>query len=125
MTDFELNFPKNSDNPVVLAFDMPKDQSYRAEFYINGWNYGKVIPELGPQDEFPVPPGILNTNGQNRLAIAVHGMMEKDNVFGDLSIKVLNSYTFGGKQWTQTEAPEFDRKVRLWRKVIGPSESFL
>lgn len=112
MTDFQLNFPPNSDNPLVVAFDMPKDQSYRAEFYINGWNYGKIIPEIGPQDEFPVPPGILNTNGKNRLAIAVHGMMDNNNVFGDLRLKVLNSYTFSGEKWVQTEAPDFDQKVR-------------
>ncbi|OZJ04706.1 hypothetical protein BZG36_02538 [Bifiguratus adelaidae] len=111
MTEFELNFPENSDNPLVVVFDMPKDQSYRAEFYINGWNYGKVIPELGPQDEFPVPPGILNTNGKNRLAIAVLGIREVNNTFGDLRLKVLNSYVFSGKLWTQTEAPDFDEKV--------------
>ena len=90
---------------------MPKGQSYRAEFYVNGWNYGKVIPNLGPQDEFPVPPGILNTNGENRLAIAVHGMLDEDNVFSDVQLKVLNSYTFSGDQWTQTKAPSFDEKV--------------
>ncbi|KAI8072324.1 glycoside hydrolase superfamily [Gongronella butleri] len=112
MTDFKLDFPSGSDNPVVVVFDKPKgDQKYRVEFYVNGWNYGKVIPDLGPQFEFPVPPGILNTNGKNHLAIAVHGLNAKDNTFAPVHLKVLNSYTYGGKQWKQVPAPSFDAKI--------------
>ncbi|KAI8099290.1 beta galactosidase [Halteromyces radiatus] len=111
-TDFKLDFPKGTDNPVVVTFDKPDDkQLYRAEFYINGWNFGKVIPNLGPQFEFPVPPGILNTNGNNHLAIAVHGLNDKDNTFAPVQLKVLNSYSFGGSSWKQVKAPSFDEKV--------------
>ncbi|KAI8059005.1 glycoside hydrolase superfamily [Gongronella butleri] len=111
-TDFTLNFPKGTDNPVAVSFAKPdQNKHYRAEFYINGWNYGKLIPDLGPQFDFPVPPGILNTNGKNHIAIAVHGLNDKDNTFADVQLKILASYTYSGPEWIQTEAPDYDESV--------------
>ncbi|KAI8066617.1 glycoside hydrolase superfamily [Gongronella butleri] len=111
-TNFTLNFPKNTDNPLVVSFDKPAaDEHYRAEFFLNGWNFGKLVTDLGPQFDFPVPPGILNTNGVNHLAIAVHGLNKDANTFADVKLKVLASYTYGGPAWVQTEAPDFDEKV--------------
>ncbi|KAI8072326.1 glycoside hydrolase superfamily [Gongronella butleri] len=111
-TDFTLDFPSGTDHPVAVSFDKPDaSQHYRAEFYINGWNFGKLIPDLGPQFDFPVPPGILDTQGRNRLAIAVHGTNAHNNTFPPVHLTILNSYTFGGLPWKNQKAPDFDPKI--------------
>ncbi|KAJ2996820.1 hypothetical protein NUW54_g7197 [Trametes sanguinea] len=44
---------------------------YRAIFFVNGWHYGKRVGNVGPQARFPVPPGILDYQGTNTLAVAL------------------------------------------------------
>jgi hypothetical protein len=39
--------------------------------FLNGWNLGQYIADVGPQHTFVLPNGILNPNGQNTLALAV------------------------------------------------------
>jgi hypothetical protein len=39
--------------------------------FVNGFQYGKYIQNLGPQTEFPVPEGILNYNGDNWIGVSV------------------------------------------------------
>ncbi|KAK7205085.1 hypothetical protein BZA70DRAFT_295563 [Myxozyma melibiosi] len=48
-----------------------KGVGIRAELFVNGWQFGKYISDLGPQDEFPIPPGILNTLGKNVVALQI------------------------------------------------------
>ena len=44
---------------------------YRALIFLNGWNMGQYIANVGPQHTFVIPNGVLNPDGQNTLAIAV------------------------------------------------------
>ena len=44
---------------------------YRALIFVNGWNMGQYIADVGPQHTFVLPTGILNPNGRNTLALAV------------------------------------------------------
>jgi hypothetical protein len=39
--------------------------------FVNGWNMGQYIANVGPQHTFIVPSGILNPRGTNTLALAV------------------------------------------------------
>ncbi|KAH9913003.1 uncharacterized protein BXZ73DRAFT_107089 [Epithele typhae] len=67
---FELDVPSETDVPMSFQFE-PDGQPYRALLFVNGWQYGKRIANVGPQTRFPVPQGILNYNGKNTVAIAL------------------------------------------------------
>jgi hypothetical protein len=45
--------------------------NYRVLIFLNGWNLGQYIGNVGPQHTFVLPTGILNPNGTNTLALAV------------------------------------------------------
>jgi beta-galactosidase len=70
-TSFTLDFPQGYDIPLYFAFGDSSGNSYRAQLYVNGYQYGTYVPQLGPQTEFPVPQGILNYRGENWVAITL------------------------------------------------------
>ena len=57
--------------PLGIDIEDSTSLPYRALIFVNGWQMGIYANELGPQRTFPVPPGILNPNGINTIAIAV------------------------------------------------------
>jgi hypothetical protein len=80
-TTFDLNMPAGYDIPVSFTFANATSSSngssvpaYRAQLYINGWQYGKFVSNVGPQTNFPVPQGILEYNGTNYLGISLWGL---------------------------------------------------
>jgi beta-galactosidase GanA len=74
-TRFALDLPRGHDVQLGLAFgDATKPRSERENrvlIFVNGWNMGQFIAHLGPQRTFVIPPGILNPNGENTVALAV------------------------------------------------------
>ncbi|KFG78387.1 beta-galactosidase [Metarhizium anisopliae] len=44
---------------------------YRALLYVNGFQFGKYLSNIGPQTEFPVPEGVLDYGGDNWVGLAV------------------------------------------------------
>ena len=74
-TSFDLDLPKGHDIQLGLAFgDTTKPRSERenrALIFVNGWNMGQFVAHIGPQRTFVIPPGILNPNGANTIALAV------------------------------------------------------
>lgn len=81
-TTFNLNLPPNSDVPLGIDIEDSTSLPYRALIFVNGWQMGIYANELGPQRTFPVPPGILNPNGVNTIAIAVLGEQGSANGIG-------------------------------------------
>jgi hypothetical protein len=39
--------------------------------FLNGWNLGQYINDIGPQHDFVLPAGLLRSRGGNTLALAV------------------------------------------------------
>ena len=74
-TTFDLKLPADHDVQLGLAFgDTSKPRSERENrvlIFVNGWNMGQFIAHIGPQRTFVLPPGILNPNGPNTIALAV------------------------------------------------------
>ncbi|KAH8688981.1 beta-galactosidase [Talaromyces proteolyticus] len=68
-----LDLPSGYDIPLSFQFDEGSISGgeYRAQLYVNGFQFGKYAPSVGPQTTFPVPQGILNYNGDNWLAISI------------------------------------------------------
>ena len=75
---FTLDIPSGYDVPLAFNFantSVPAP-AYRAQLYVNGYQFGKYINNIGPQVEFPVPEGILNYRGENWVAVTVWSQQE-------------------------------------------------
>ncbi|KAI5921866.1 beta-galactosidase precursor [Camillea tinctor] len=59
---------------VPLSFVFTATGPLRVQLYVNGWQFGKYVPHIGPQTRFPVPEGILNYRGENWIGLAVWRM---------------------------------------------------
>jgi beta-galactosidase GanA len=74
-TTFDLKVPTGVDASLGLTIgDTSSPQSrghYRVLIFVNGWNMGQYIADVGPQHTFVLPTGILNPHGPNTLALAV------------------------------------------------------
>jgi hypothetical protein len=93
--NFSLDLDKQHDVPLYVVFgDSDADTRYRAVFYINGWQFGKYVNDLGPQTYFPVPEGIINHRGKNWISVLVWALDDggcKPNVRLDSAMPVLTS----------------------------------
>ena len=67
----------------------PDPHNYRALIFVNGWQIGRYVNDVGPQHSFPIPNGVLNPNGDNSIAIAV---WNTDATTGGLGAVTLESY---------------------------------
>ncbi|KAI5825568.1 hypothetical protein K523DRAFT_419922 [Schizophyllum commune Tattone D] len=69
-TSFDLSIPEGHDLPLSFVFPNVTG-NYRAQLYVNGWQMGKRVANMGPQTAFPVHEGILNYRGSNTLAVSL------------------------------------------------------
>jgi beta-galactosidase len=69
-TDITLDLPAGQDIPVALKIEDAPERPYRALIFINGWQVGRYINDVGPQHEFELPAGLLRAHGTNTIAIA-------------------------------------------------------
>ena len=70
-TSFTFAPPQGVDASVGLTLSDTSSRSYRAQIFLNGWNLGQYINNVGPQHTFVLPNGILRANATNVLALAV------------------------------------------------------
>ena len=72
---FELDVPVGWDVPMSFVFNgsasIDSGFNYRCQLFVNGYQFGKYVNNLGPQTVFPVPEGILNHNGKNDIALTL------------------------------------------------------
>ncbi|RAK90054.1 family 35 glycosyl hydrolase [Aspergillus costaricaensis CBS 115574] len=71
VTTFNLDIDSDLDAPIGVALSAPNGIIARVMLWVNGYQYGKYVPHIGPQTKFPIPPGIINNRGQNTLALSV------------------------------------------------------
>jgi hypothetical protein len=103
---FSLNIDSDLDVPIGVELGAPTGTVARVLLFVNGYQYGKYVPHIGPQTRFPIPPGIINMQGKNTLSLAVwaqtsagaklntlrlfeYGRYESGFGFGDIDGKVL------------------------------------
>ncbi|KAI9494123.1 beta galactosidase [Zychaea mexicana] len=70
-TTFDVDIPEGYDVPMSLRYVDETKTRYRSLLFLNGWQLGRYANDLGPQTQFYLPRGILNTSGLNTLAVAV------------------------------------------------------
>lgn len=63
-----------------------------AQLYVNGWQLGKRVGNLGPQVVFPAHEGILDYAGENTVAISLWAL---GNATQDLKIPSLELIEMG------------------------------
>ncbi|KAK7178682.1 glycosyl hydrolase family 35 [Paraphaeosphaeria sporulosa] len=80
MTTFDLDIPKGWDVPLSFVFNGDEFTGtgcgWRAQLWVNGYQFGKFANGIGPQRRFPVPEGIFNYRGKNTVAISIWALEE-------------------------------------------------
>ncbi len=76
-THFALHVPSGVWAPMGLKLTPPGGGplgpgagNFQALIYLNEWLLGRYINNLGPQNTFYLPQGLLRSDGENTLAIA-------------------------------------------------------
>ena len=90
-TRFHLDIPAGQDVPIALRIHDVAPHHYRAIVFINGWQIGRYISDVGPQTDFELPAGLLNTHGDNTVAIASWSTAQ-DGGLGDVSLVMQGNY---------------------------------
>ncbi|KAF1950709.1 hypothetical protein CC80DRAFT_482347 [Byssothecium circinans] len=79
-TEFPLDIPSGYDVPLSVVFKgdafAGAGKGWRAQVWVNGYQFGKFANGIGPQSRFPVPQGIWNYRGENYVAISVWALGE-------------------------------------------------
>jgi hypothetical protein len=88
-TRFSLHLPRHQDVPVGLRFGDDPQRHYRVLIFVNGWNLGQYINDVGPQHVFVLPEGILRAHGTNTLALAVWSDDAASAGLGDVGLEAL------------------------------------
>ncbi|KAL9089996.1 MAG: hypothetical protein Q9165_005525 [Trypethelium subeluteriae] len=72
--EFDLDLPEGYDIPLYFNFANSTNTTvadYRVQLYVNGYQFGKYVHNIGPQDSYPVPEGILDYHGTNYVAVTL------------------------------------------------------
>jgi beta-galactosidase GanA len=108
-TSADLRLPKGQDTSLGLTVADDPSHRYRAELYVNGWLIGNYVNYLGPQHSFPIPNGILRTDGRNTIAIAVWNLDGSTGGLGQVSLTSYGSYASSLKV-ADVASPGYDAK---------------
>ncbi|MEU2057491.1 glycoside hydrolase family 35 protein [Streptomyces bungoensis] len=103
-TDFRLSVPGDVDASVGLTLRDDPDRAWRAQIFLNGWNLGQYVNDVGPQHTFVLPNGILRTRGTNTLALAVLSELTTPSGPGEVGLTLLGRAT-GGVPVTPVPSP--------------------
>lgn len=91
-TTVRLALPRDQDVTVGLRFDDDPARHYRVLLFVNGWNMGQLINDIGPQRIFTLHQGILAHRGDNTIALAVWSADGQTGGLGNVSLEVLGNY---------------------------------
>lgn len=90
-TTFDLDLPSGYDIPIAINFANTTSadgsvSAYRSQIYVNGYQFGKYVHNIGPQDTYPVPEGIWNYHGSNYLAVSLWALEAGGAAVSNLSL---------------------------------------
>ncbi|RAR00432.1 glycoside hydrolase family 35 protein [Stemphylium lycopersici] len=94
-TTFSLSVDADLDVPIGFELGAPEGTIARMLFFVNGYQYGKYVPHIGPQTRFPVPPGILNMRGENTFSLAMWAQTEAGAKLDTLKVIEYAKYESG------------------------------
>ncbi|KAH8907459.1 glycoside hydrolase family 35 protein [Coniochaeta sp. PMI_546] len=106
----DLALPSDTwDVPLSFVFDNNTAADgggvYRAWLYVNGFQFGRYVSNVGPQKEFPVPEGILDYRGENWIGLAVWALEGGGARVPGFTLKAGNPVITGRKKVEVVDAP--------------------
>ncbi|KAI9732382.1 MAG: hypothetical protein M1834_001590 [Cirrosporium novae-zelandiae] len=110
VTTFNLSIDSDLDVPIGIQLSAPADSVLRAQLFVNGYQYGKYVPHIGPQSVFPIPPGVLNTRGKNTLALSLWAQTDAGAQLDGVELVEYGRYVSGfgfGEDWSYLR-PEYE-----------------
>ncbi|WP_329283340.1 beta-galactosidase [Streptomyces sp. NBC_01451] len=103
-TGFRLTVDPGVDASIGLELTDDPERAYRVQIFLNGWNMGQYVNDVGPQHTFALPNGILRTRGANTLALAVLSDGTTESGPGEVRLTLLGSAA-GGVPVTVVPSP--------------------
>ncbi|GAA3853351.1 beta-galactosidase [Streptomyces lacrimifluminis] len=103
-TGFRLAVGPGVDASIGLVLEDDPARAYRVQIFLNGWNMGQYVNDVGPQHTFVLPNGILRTRGANTLALAVLSDGTTESGPGEVRLTLLGSAA-GGVPVTVVPSP--------------------
>ncbi|KAM3086216.1 hypothetical protein ACMFMF_000170 [Clarireedia jacksonii] len=114
-TSFKLDLPSGYDVPLSFNFGNTTINGsvadYRAQIYVNGWQFGKYVNNIGPQTSFPVPEGILNYNGENTLAVELWAQQSGGAHLTNFTLQAGTPYKSSYKKPSLTNSPSWEKRA--------------
>ncbi|KAF2233323.1 glycoside hydrolase family 35 protein [Viridothelium virens] len=95
VTTFELDIDEDLDVPLGIELDAPNGTTARVMIFMNGYQYGKYVPQIGPQTRFPFQPGIVNNHGTNTLAVSLWAQTEEGARLSNATLFAYGKYQTG------------------------------
>ena len=92
ITNFTLTLDSDLDVPLGIELSAPAGTVARVMIWVNGYQYGKFVPHIGPQTRFPVPPGVINNRGLNTLALSLWAMTDAGAKLNGVSLFSYGAY---------------------------------
>ncbi|KAK4034478.1 glycoside hydrolase [Parachaetomium inaequale] len=96
------------ENNTAAAADGGSGGVYRAWLYVNGFQFGRYVSNLGPQTVFPVPEGILNYGGSNWIGVAVWALEEGGAKVPGFTLQAGNPVVTGRERVEVVDAPGWE-----------------
>ncbi|KAK8026573.1 (Trans)glycosidase [Apiospora marii] len=112
VTEFALDIDEDLDVPLGIELSAPAGTVARVMFWVNGYQYGKYVPHIGPQTVYPIPPGVVNNRGSNTLAVSLWAQTDAGARLDDVKLVSYGQYqtSFGfARDWSQLQPGWADR----------------
>ncbi|KAI7199052.1 glycoside hydrolase family 35 protein, partial [Hortaea werneckii] len=106
ITHFNLDVDEDLDIPLGIEFGAPEDTLASVNLYVNGYQYGKYIPQIGPQTRFPFPPGVVNNQGNNTIAVSLWAQTDAGARLSTASLFAYEKYQTGfdfSQDWSELQ----------------------
>lgn len=111
-TTFKLNLDKDLDVPIGLQLGAPAGTQAVVQIFMNGYQFGHYLPHLGPQSLFPFPPGVINNQGENTLAISMWALTDAGAKLDQVELVAYGKYRSGfdfNQDWSYLQPRWKDR----------------
>ncbi|KAF1986085.1 glycoside hydrolase family 35 protein [Aulographum hederae CBS 113979] len=119
VTTFTLDIPAGYDIPLAIELHGPmsvagvkdKSSNFRVQIFVNGWQFGKYVNNLGPQMKFFVPEGILDYNGDNYLGLTLWSLDGMGAKLEDVKLSYDVVVQSGYSKPKVVQAIEYEKRV--------------
>lgn len=109
---FALDIDEDLDVPLGVELSAPAGTVARVMLWVNGYQYGKYEPHLGPQTRFPVPPGVINNRGRNSFALSLWAQTDEGARLDEVRLFAYGQYQTGfafSRDWSALQPGWTDR----------------